>query len=132
MAFSIRNSIFSGTEQFFPGKGQRGNASETRPYAPMSRRVTVVGAEALGASLGEAATGADLGGSSKYSKYSLFQRKLSSLLNIKQNEKSTCINGFLFQNEKELYWDVFDQNFQAILNILYHSSVFLCIFIVVE
>ena len=36
-------------------------------YAPMSRRVMVVGAEALGASLGEATTGADLGGSSKYS-----------------------------------------------------------------
>ena len=36
-------------------------------YAPMSRRVMVVGIEALGASLGEAATGADLGGSSKYS-----------------------------------------------------------------
>ena len=36
-------------------------------YAPMSRRVMVVGTEALGASLGEAATGADLGGSSKYS-----------------------------------------------------------------
>ena len=33
-------------------------------YAPMSRRVMVVGTEALGASLGEAATGADLGGSS--------------------------------------------------------------------
>ena len=36
-------------------------------YAPMSRRVMVVGAKPLGASLGEAATGADLGGSSKYS-----------------------------------------------------------------
>ena len=33
----------------------------------MSRRVMVVGTEALGISLGEAATGADLGGSSKYS-----------------------------------------------------------------
>ena len=36
-------------------------------YAPMSRRVMVVGTQALGASLGEAATGADHGGSSKYS-----------------------------------------------------------------
>ena len=36
-------------------------------YAPMSKRVMVVGAKALGASLGEATTGADLGGSSKYS-----------------------------------------------------------------
>ena len=34
---------------------------------PMSRRVIVVGTKALGASLGEATTGADLGGSSKYS-----------------------------------------------------------------
>ena len=33
----------------------------------MSRRAAVVGSEALGVSLGEAATGADLGGSSKYS-----------------------------------------------------------------
>ena len=43
-------------------------AMQTRQglYAPMSRRVMVVGAEALGASLGEAATGAVLGGSSKY------------------------------------------------------------------
>ena len=37
-------------------------------YALMSRRVMLMGAEALGASLGEATTGADLGGSSKYSK----------------------------------------------------------------
>ena len=36
-------------------------------YAPMSRRVMVVGSEGLGASLDEAATVADLGGSSKYS-----------------------------------------------------------------
>ena len=33
----------------------------------MSRRAAVVSAEALGVSLGGAATGADLGGSSKYS-----------------------------------------------------------------
>ena len=33
----------------------------------MSRRAAVVSSEALGVSLGEAATGADLGGSSKYS-----------------------------------------------------------------
>ena len=37
------------------------------PVALMSRRATVVGLEVLGASLGGAATGADLGGSSKYS-----------------------------------------------------------------
>ena len=36
-------------------------------YALMSRRVIVVGAKALGASLGEATTGADLGGSSNQS-----------------------------------------------------------------
>ena len=36
-------------------------------YALMSRRVMVVGAEAMGASLGEATTGADIGGSGKYS-----------------------------------------------------------------
>ena len=35
-------------------------------YALMSMRVMVVGTKALGTSLGEAATGADLGGSSKY------------------------------------------------------------------
>ncbi len=35
--------------------------------ASASRRAAVVSSEALGASLGEAATGADLGGSSKYS-----------------------------------------------------------------
>ncbi len=35
--------------------------------ASTSRRAAVVSSEALGASLGEAATGADLGGSSKYS-----------------------------------------------------------------
>ena len=32
----------------------------------MSRRVMVVGTKALGMSLGEVATGVDLGGSSKY------------------------------------------------------------------
>ena len=37
-------------------------------YAPVSRRVIVVGTEALGASLGETTTGANLGGSSKYSR----------------------------------------------------------------
>ena len=36
-------------------------------HVPTSRRAAVVGSEALGVSLGEAATGADLGGSSKYS-----------------------------------------------------------------
>ena len=38
-------------------------------YAPVSRRVMVVGAEVLGASLGEAATGADLGGSTDLAKH---------------------------------------------------------------
>ena len=36
-------------------------------HAPTSRRAAMVGTEALGASPGEAAMGADLGGSSKYS-----------------------------------------------------------------
>ena len=36
-------------------------------HAPMSRRVAVVSTEALGVGPGGAATGADLGGSSKYS-----------------------------------------------------------------
>ena len=36
-------------------------------HALMSRRAAVVSSEALGVSPGEAATGADLGGSSKYS-----------------------------------------------------------------
>ena len=36
-------------------------------HAATSKRVAVVSPEALGASLGGAATGADLGGSSKYS-----------------------------------------------------------------
>ena len=35
-------------------------------YASMSRRVMVVGTEALGANLGEPATGSDLGGRCKY------------------------------------------------------------------
>ena len=34
-------------------------------HPTLSRRAAVVGSEALGVSLGEAATGADLGGSSK-------------------------------------------------------------------
>ena len=38
-------------------------------YTLMSRRVMVVSAEALGTILGEAATAADLGGSSKYSNF---------------------------------------------------------------
>ena len=42
-------------------------ASRKGRYAPVSRRVAVVSTEALGVSLGGAATGADLGGSSKYS-----------------------------------------------------------------
>ena len=40
-------------------------------YAPASRRVAVVAAKVLGVSLPGAATGADLGGSSKYSSESL-------------------------------------------------------------
>ena len=36
-------------------------------HAPVSRRATVVSAEASGVTPGGAATGADLGGSSKYS-----------------------------------------------------------------
>jgi len=42
-------------------------ASRKGRYAPVSRRVAVVSVEALCVSTGGAATGADLGGSSKYS-----------------------------------------------------------------
>ena len=47
--------------------GPSGQCMRPGRQAPTSRRAAVVSSEALGASPGEAATGADLGGSSKYS-----------------------------------------------------------------
>ena len=49
------------------GLGSRDPCRSNQSHAPVSRRAAVVGVEAYGVSRGGAATGADLGGSSKYS-----------------------------------------------------------------
>ena len=50
-----------------PIPDRRGSTRTQGPHAATSRRAAAVSTEALGVSLGGAAAGADLGGSSKYS-----------------------------------------------------------------